>query len=77
MGNKVCPYCGAHLDPGEVCDCLLSLYALLSTDDRRKVDAYAGELLRKRKAPAGAANTDEGGVEQNERTVSASMIPHK
>lgn len=18
---KTCPYCGAHLDPGEVCDC--------------------------------------------------------
>ena len=18
---KVCPYCGSHLDPGEVCDC--------------------------------------------------------
>lgn len=18
---KVCPYCGCHLDPGEVCDC--------------------------------------------------------
>lgn len=21
MGYKTCPYCGAHLDPGEVCDC--------------------------------------------------------
>ena len=74
MGNKVCLYCGAHLDPGEVCDCLLSLYALLSTDDRRKVDAYAGELLRKRKAPAGAANTDEGKAEQVDHAVSASII---
>lgn len=21
MGNNICPYCGAHLDPGEHCDC--------------------------------------------------------
>lgn len=21
MGYKVCPYCGANLDPGERCDC--------------------------------------------------------
>lgn len=21
MGYKTCPYCGAHLDPGETCDC--------------------------------------------------------
>ncbi|GFI69949.1 hypothetical protein IMSAG249_01774 [Lachnospiraceae bacterium] len=21
MGNNICPYCGAHLDPGEKCDC--------------------------------------------------------
>ena len=21
MSYKICPYCGAHLDPGEVCDC--------------------------------------------------------
>lgn len=44
-----CPYCGAHLDPGEVCD-------------------YRGN----EKAPAGAANTGEGEVEQNLTAVSAS-----
>lgn len=44
-----CPRCGAHLDPGEVCDC-----------------------RGNEKAPAGAANTNEGGVEQNFTTVSAS-----
>lgn len=21
MGEKICPYCGAHLDPEEHCDC--------------------------------------------------------
>lgn len=25
MGNRVCPDCGAHLDPGEICDCQLDL----------------------------------------------------
>lgn len=71
---NTCPFCGSHLDSGESCDCLLSLYALLSTDDRRKVDAYAGELLEKRKTAAGAANTDDGRVEQVDHAVSASSI---
>lgn len=22
MGERICPYCGAHLDPEERCDCL-------------------------------------------------------
>lgn len=21
MGERICPYCGAHLDPDEKCDC--------------------------------------------------------
>lgn len=21
MGERICPYCGAHLDPDERCDC--------------------------------------------------------
>lgn len=48
---KVCPICGSHLDPGEVC-----------TDCRDK------------NTPAGAANTDEGGVEHVDHDVSASII---
>lgn len=43
-----CPYCGAHMDPGEVCDC------------------------RKENAAVGTRNTSGGGVEQDERTDSAS-----
>ena len=60
----ICPYCGAHLDPGEVCDCFSSRYALLNTENRRKMDAFIVGLLTEQKAPAGAANTDEGKVEQ-------------
>ena len=55
-----CKYCGAHLGPGEVCDCVLSRYALLNTENRRKMDVYIGGLLAEQKAPAGAVNTDEG-----------------
>ena len=46
---RICPHCGAHLDPGEVCDC-----------------------RDKEKTPAGAANTDEGKVEQVDKAVSTS-----
>ena len=46
---RICRHCGAHLDPGEVCDC-----------------------RDKEKTPAGAANTDEGKVEQVDKAVSTS-----
>lgn len=62
---KTCPHCGAHLDPGEVCDCIPSLYACLSPKDRAAVDAKITELRNKAKAPASAANAGEGRVEQN------------
>lgn len=44
-------HCGAHMDPGEVCDC---------RDEE--------------KTPVGAANTDEGGVEQIDHAVSTSIM---
>ena len=27
---KICPHCGAHLDPGEACDCIAARYASLT-----------------------------------------------
>lgn len=51
---RTCPHCGAHLDPGEGCDC-----------------------RAKEEAPAGAANTDEGGAEQNLAAVSASIATER
>lgn len=45
---RTCPFCGAHLDPGEVCDC------------------------QEENAAVGTRNTSGGGVEQVERTDSAS-----
>ena len=72
---KICPHCGAHLDPGEVCDCIPSLYVGLSPEDRRTVDSKITELLNKAKAPASAANAGGGRVEQNlPGTDSASIM---
>ena len=68
-----CPYCGAHLDPSERCDCLESRQA-------RAKDLIApltvGEKLQLvevlKNIPASAANTDGDGVEQIETPVSVS-----
>ena len=42
---KTCPYCGAHLDHGESCDCAQSMYQLLTPEEQRTVDALIEELL--------------------------------
>lgn len=36
MGYKTCPYCGAHLDPGEACDCRREEIDRLETGDDKK-----------------------------------------
>ena len=39
MGFKICPYCGAHLDPGEECDCRRGEEIdRTETDDDKKED---------------------------------------
>lgn len=83
---KTCPHCGANLDPGESCDCTISqvctearavfpeLFA--GRNDREIVSEIAGIVRRAemKDAPADAANTGEGGAEQNLTTVSTSSI---
>lgn len=69
---KVCPYCGAHLNPGEVCDCFLSTYARLTPENKRQVDAFALALVEKRRAAQGAANALDGKVEHVDHAVSTS-----
>ena len=55
---KTCPRCGAHLDPGEVCDCL---------------DAEARMLIdHVKKAPASVGSTDEDMADTSDQTISAS-----
>ena len=83
---KICPHCGAHLDPGESCDCTLTQVCtearaafperFTGRNDREIVSEIAGIVRRAemKEAPADAANTGEGGAEQNLTTVSASSI---
>ena len=85
---RTCPHCGAHLDPGESCDCTISqvcaearaVFPELFTGrtDREIVGEIAGIVRRAemKEAPADAANTGEGGAEQNLTAVSASIV-HK
>lgn len=85
---KTCPHCGANLDPGESCDCTISqvctearaVFPELFTGrtDREIVSEIAGIVRRAemKDAPADAANTGEGGAEQNLMAVSA-FIVHK
>ena len=85
---RTCPHCGANLDPGESCDCTISqvctearaVFPELFTgrNDREIVREIAGIVRRAemKEAPADAANTGEGGAEQNLTTVSASIV-HK
>lgn len=76
-----CPHCGANLDPGEVCDCTLTQVCAEAREtfperftgktDREVVAEIASVVKR---AAQGATNTEDGGVEQIERAVSASII---
>ena len=44
---RVCPICGSHLDPGERCDCIPSMYARLTPENRTKFDAFVHSLVQK------------------------------
>ena len=44
---KTCPHCGANLDSGEQCDCIPSMYARLSPENRTKIDAFVHSLVQK------------------------------
>ena len=71
---KICPHCGAHLDPGEKCDCIRSKYARLTPENKRRIDAFVLALVEKQKAAPGASNTQDGGAEHVDHAVSASII---
>lgn len=57
---RECPACGAHLDPGEVCDC------------RERTESEPRE--NKERAAPGAGTPKDGKAEQNTTPVSASRI---
>ena len=59
---RVCPFCGAYLDPGERCDC------------RSRQESHAPGSKNKNAAP-GAANTEGGKMEIGlAANISASMV---
>ena len=78
---KACPHCGAHLDPGEVCDCTLTQVCAEAREtfperftgktDREVVAEIASVVKR---AAQGATNTRDGRAEQIERAVSTSIM---
>lgn len=74
---KTCPDCGAHLDPGEGCDCFRSKYARLTPENKRKIDAFVLALVEKQKTAHSAANTGGGGAEHVDHAVSASIIAQR
>lgn len=50
---KICPRCGAHLDPGESCDCIEARYDTLTQASRDRVDAFIMELIAEQRASTG------------------------
>ena len=70
---KTCPHCGAHLDPGERCDCRPvvseALRLILGMSE-----AECAEVLEKIKAAQGAANALDGKVEHANHAVSTSIM---
>lgn len=61
---RTCPYCGAHLDPGERCDC---------REGQSGANSQTFGNLQKN-APASATNAGGGGVDQISTSVSISSI---
>lgn len=47
---KICPHCGAHLDPGETCDCIAARYATLSPANRERLDSFIVKLTAEQRA---------------------------
>ena len=56
---RTCPHCGAHLDSGEQCDCIPSMYARLSPENRTKIDAFVHSLVQKQLRDATVAEARE------------------
>ena len=56
---KTCPHCGANLASGEQCDCIPSMYARLSPENRTKIDAFVHSLVQKQLRDATVAEARE------------------
>ncbi len=78
---NTCPHCGAHLDPGEACDCkqamideIMDLYREMNHEQKQEFVAYCREIVAKREAAQGATNTQDGKVEQIDEPVSVTIL---
>lgn len=73
---KTCPRCGAHLDPGETCDCMevewRNVLSTLTIEEKRTLLHFI-DLIQsgtatldecKKLAASGATNTESGKAEQ-------------
>lgn len=66
MNYYTCPYCGAHLDPGESCDCTLNTYNRLTPENKRKVDSLALALVDAQSEWRDLHATRKGGINMSE-----------
>ena len=65
MYYHTCPYCGAHLDPGESCACVDAMFEALTPENKQKVKSLVNDLLAEQKnAAQGATNTQDGQAEK-------------
>lgn len=87
---RTCPHCGAHLDPGESCDCradirdqLMDEIMELTLEERAlllkswKLHLQFPELSTEetiKLAASGVTSTESGRAEQIEQAVSASIV---
>lgn len=74
MIYRTCPHCGANLDPGETCDCRPALVTEAMRLIMSMTDEQCAAVMEqfKKEAPASATNTDRGGVDTSDQTISTS-----
>lgn len=64
-----CKYCGAHLAPGEVCDCFPSGYNRLTPENRRRLDSFALALVDAHSERHDLHITRKGGINVSEKEL--------
>ena len=69
MNYYTCPYCGAHLDPGESCDCTLNTYNRLTPENKRKVDSLAFAFVDAHSERHDLRETRKGGINMSENEL--------
>lgn len=69
MNYYTCPYCGAHLDPGELCDCTPSKYNRLTPENKRKADSFAFALVDAQPKRHDLHATRKGGINVSENEL--------